>query len=34
MKHGVNPVDLQFFSTLATCGSLTSAARELGISGG
>jgi LysR family transcriptional regulator, transcriptional activator for dmlA len=31
MKHGINPVDLQFFSTLATCGSLTAAARELGI---
>jgi len=31
VKHGINPVDLQFFSTLATCGSLTAAARELGI---
>jgi DNA-binding transcriptional LysR family regulator len=31
MKHGINPIDLQFFSTLATSGSLTAAARELGI---
>jgi len=31
MKPGINPLDLQFFSTLATCGSLTAAARELGV---
>lgn len=31
MKSGIQPADLGFFSTLATCGSLSAAARELGI---
>jgi LysR family transcriptional activator of dmlA len=31
MKSAVQPVDLGFFSTLAACGSLSAAARELGI---
>ncbi|HEX4858456.1 MAG TPA: LysR family transcriptional regulator [Usitatibacteraceae bacterium] len=31
MKTAINPLDLQFFSTLAACGSLTAAARELGV---
>lgn len=31
MDTTIQPADLGFFSTLATCGSLTAAARELGI---
>ena len=31
MKSGIQPADLGFFSTLAACGSLSAAARELGI---
>src|SRR4029077_11664192 len=31
MNPAVQPVDLGFFSTLAACGSLSAAARELGI---
>ncbi|MBL8521802.1 MAG: LysR family transcriptional regulator [Betaproteobacteria bacterium] len=31
MKHAIPIADLPFFSTLAACGSLTAAARELGI---
>lgn len=31
MKPGVEAIDLGFFSTLATCGSLSAAARELGV---
>lgn len=31
MKTGVQPADLGLFSTLAACGSLSAAARELGI---
>jgi DNA-binding transcriptional LysR family regulator len=31
MIHRVQPIDLPFFSTLAACGSLTAAARELGV---
>ena len=30
-RHGIHPNDLQFFSLLAASGSLTAAARELGI---
>jgi DNA-binding transcriptional LysR family regulator len=30
-KHAIKPADLHFFSVLAACGSLTAAARELGI---
>src|SRR5664279_588148 len=32
MSLGVQPAELGFFSALATCGSLSAAARELGIS--
>lgn len=32
MGHSIQPADLGFFSTLVQCGSLTAAARELGIS--
>jgi LysR family transcriptional regulator, transcriptional activator for dmlA len=31
MAHGIQPADLGFFSALATAGSLSAAARELGI---
>jgi DNA-binding transcriptional LysR family regulator len=31
MRTGVQPADLGFFSTLAACGNLSAAARELGI---
>ncbi|MFM2346859.1 MAG: hypothetical protein RL654_1612, partial [Pseudomonadota bacterium] len=31
MSTALQPADLGFFSTLATCGSLSAAARELGI---
>src|SRR6476659_235776 len=31
MAHVVLPADLSFFSTLAACGSLSAAARELGV---
>ncbi len=31
MKEGIQPADLGFFSTLASAGSLSAAARELGI---
>jgi DNA-binding transcriptional LysR family regulator len=31
MSHGIQPADLSFFSTLARCGSLSAAARELGV---
>lgn len=31
MNSGIQPAELGFFAALATCGSLTSAARELGI---
>ena len=31
MSLGIQPAELGFFSALATCGSLTAAARELGI---
>src|SRR5438046_2555155 len=31
MAAVVQPIDLAFFSTLASCGSLSAAARELGI---
>ena len=31
MSTALQPSDLGFFSTLATCGSLSAAARELGI---
>jgi LysR family transcriptional activator of dmlA len=31
MSTGIQPAELGFFATLATCGSLSSAARELGI---
>jgi DNA-binding transcriptional LysR family regulator len=32
MNSGIQPAELGFFVTLATCGSLSTAARELGIS--
>lgn len=32
MSSGIQPADLGFFSTLATAGSLSAAARELGVS--
>lgn len=32
MSTSLQPVELRFFATLATCGSLSAAARELGIS--
>ena len=31
MSHGIQPTDLGFFSALASAGSLSAAARELGI---
>src|SRR5207237_10406058 len=31
MAAVIQPVDLKFFSTLAACGSLSAAARELGV---
>ncbi len=31
MSHGIQPADLSFFSTLARAGSLSAAARELGV---
>ncbi|MEP7058859.1 MAG: LysR family transcriptional regulator, partial [Caldimonas sp.] len=31
MTSGIQPADLGFFSTLASAGSLSSAARELGV---
>ena len=31
MSTALHPSDLGFFSTLATCGSLSAAARELGV---
>ena len=31
MTVGIQPAELSFFSTLASCGSLSAAARELGI---
>lgn len=31
MSVGINPAELSFFAALATCGSLSAAARELGI---
>src|SRR5512134_2757728 len=31
MTHAVQPADLSFFSTLARAGSLSAAARELGV---
>ena len=31
MALGIQPADFSFFSTLAACGSLSAAARELGI---
>ena len=31
MTAVIQPVDLKFFSTLAACGSLSAAARELGV---
>ena len=32
MKRGIQPAELGFFATLARSGSLSAAARELGIS--
>ena len=31
MAHAIQPAELGFFSTLAACGSLSAAARELGV---
>ena len=31
MSRGIQPADLSFFSTLARAGSLSAAARELGV---
>lgn len=31
MTHAIFPADLSFFSVLVRCGSLTAAARELGL---